>query len=78
MPDYILLGTTKRLWFSKPVRNKIMEYFWTTVFNSGEFVFWKGIESEVRRLASKYYKNKIFDIGFTSKASYDRSGNKGN
>lgn len=55
-----------------------MNYYWTTIIDSGEFVFWKGEEAEVKKLASKFYKNKMFDMGQTSKMSYERSSRKGN
>ena len=55
-----------------------MKYYWTSIYNTGEFYYWK-VEDEkaLMKLASKLYCGKIFDYGETSERTY-QSGRKGN
>jgi len=55
-----------------------MKYYWSSIFNSGEFYYWTAEdEKTLLKLASKLYCGKIFDYGETVEKSYKR-GRKGN
>jgi len=55
-----------------------MKFFWTCVYNSGEFHYWKAEdEKAMLKLASKLYCGKLFDYGETSERTYN-SGRKEN
>lgn len=55
-----------------------MTYYWTTVYNSGEFTYWKvEDEKQLFKLAAKRYCGKAFDYGVTSEKNY-KNGLQGN
>jgi hypothetical protein len=55
-----------------------MKYYWSSIFNSGEFYYWKAEDEKTfMKLASKLYCGKLFDYGETVEKEYKR-GRKGN
>lgn len=55
-----------------------MKYYWTSVYNTGEFYYWKAEdEKALMKLASKLYCGKMFDYGETIERTY-QAGRKGN
>lgn len=48
-----------------------MKYYWTTVYNSGEFAFWKEEdENALLKEAKKKYGDAPFDYGETTGRAY--------
>lgn len=50
-----------------------MKYYWSCLFNSGEFFYWEAEDEKAfLKQAAKKYCGKAFDFGETCKKSYDR------
>lgn len=52
----------------------IISYFWTSVYGSGEFSYWRGTESKVRSAASLHHGKSDFDMCETSEHTYSSYG----